>query len=66
MANLLIPQESAQKILDYLAKRPYAEVFEVIPHILNLAKQEEQAIVQAAKADLAAVETKVEELVAKV
>lgn len=36
MAKLIIEKEAAQKILDYLATRPFAEVYNVIPNILNL------------------------------
>lgn len=36
MAKLIIEKEAAQKILDYLATRPFAEVYNVVPLILNL------------------------------
>jgi hypothetical protein len=34
--TLKIEQEEAQKILNYLASRPYAEVAELVPILLNL------------------------------
>jgi hypothetical protein len=38
--TLKIEQEEAQKILNYLASRPYAEVAELVPVLLNLKREE--------------------------
>jgi hypothetical protein len=38
--TLKIEQEEAQKILNYLASRPYAEVAELVPVLLNLRAPE--------------------------
>lgn len=56
MENLLISKEGAQKILNYLAQRPYVEVFEVIPHILNLVQHEVQQLDKEVSAEVEVVE----------
>jgi hypothetical protein len=38
--TLKIEQDDAQKILNYLAARPYAEVAELVPILLNLRAEE--------------------------
>lgn len=35
---LLLPQSLAQTLLNYLGKRPYVEVFQVIPALLQLGE----------------------------
>ncbi len=42
--KLLIDREAAQKILQYLASRPYAETFELIPGLLNMKQGTEVAV----------------------
>lgn len=37
---LKIDQADAQKILDYLASRPYIEVAHLVPILLNLKREE--------------------------
>ena len=34
--NLLVSQETAQRVLNYLALRPYSEVYQLIPGLTNL------------------------------
>lgn len=34
--KLLIEQENVQKLLNYLLTRPYGEVYELIPLVINL------------------------------
>ena len=34
----LLPHETAQKVLDYLVKRPYEEVFQLIDQLTTLKK----------------------------
>lgn len=38
--NLLVDQQLAQKIIDYLKVRPYQEVFELIHAILNAPREQ--------------------------
>ena len=38
--KLTIDQSDAQAILEYLAARPYAEVANLVPILLNLKKEE--------------------------
>jgi hypothetical protein len=39
--KLTIDQADAQKVLNYLAARPYAEVAELVPILINLKPEEE-------------------------
>jgi hypothetical protein len=34
--NLLVDQKGAQEILNYLASKPWNEVYKLIPHMINL------------------------------
>jgi hypothetical protein len=46
--NFIISQELAQRLLDYLAAKPYAEVFEIVAALQGMPKEikEEKTDVQ--------------------
>lgn len=42
--NLIIPRDLAQAILNYLATKPYAEVFQFIEHLKGLKETNEKPV----------------------
>ena len=42
--NLIIPQELAQAILNYLVSRPYVDVFQFIEQLKGLQRVEEKRV----------------------
>lgn len=42
MQKLIINKDDAQKVLDFLAARPYKEVFQVVPLLMNLPLLKEE------------------------
>lgn len=41
--NYTITQQTLEKLLNYLASKPYIEVFNLVNELQNLAKQEDKA-----------------------